>query len=550
MNYLFEPEVLDHPGEAGELLDILVRRLARELPFHRLFLTAFDRHRRLAFTSLDLPKRSGGKEQLRRGILPFPGPILPRAGRPIHPRLRPLFERMLDIEDLKRSSLVGRAEFAGYPQIARSFEVQLRAFGDRGYRYSVPLILRGEIAGFLFAGETAGRAAAVLARVEELRRPLAVILRNFYFQWQLEAWQRTSAAELDRLTTYLGAPGGRQAERRVRSTPSGLVYRGRRMARVLAQVREWAEHDYPVLIQGETGTGKELVARTLSKDGEFTAVNCAAIPESLWEAEVFGYRKGAFTDARRSHRGFIEQAAGGCLFFDEIGEMPASMQGKLLRLLQDGSYRPIGSERNQRARCRFLFATNRNLEEEVRRGNFREDLFYRISVFQILLPPLRRRREDLSGLADHIIRSEARALGSKVQSLSPELLRILQGYAWPGNVRELQNVLIRSMAGVNSEILDVSDVGRIDLERLRGNASPASVPGDLSPGEGLAPETTFPLDFKERVDDYKKAMILRALKQSAGNKRKAAELLGISPQTLDYQLRTLGVEYVTEVRVK
>lgn len=546
MHYLFAPEILEQRGEAAELLDLLIRRLAAELPFRRLYLTAFDRHRRLAFSALDLPEGASRRERMRRGILPFPGPILPRAGRPIHSRLRPLFERMLDIRDLDRMPLSGRAEFAGYPHIARSFEVQLRRFGDQGYRYSVPLILRGEVAGFLFTGEIADKtpAAKVLAEVETLRRPLATILRNFYFQWQLETWQRANTLELDRLTAYLSERRSTKARQE-----SGLVYRGRRMARVLAQVREWAGHDYPVLIQGETGTGKELVARSLQRrSGYFVAVNCGAIPESLWEAEVFGYRKGAFTDARRSHRGFIEQAGEGCLFFDEIGEMPASMQSKMLRLLQDGSYRPIGSERNQRARCRFLFATNRDLEEEVRRGNFREDLYYRISVFQIALPPLRRRREDLPGLVDHILRNEAGALGSSVQSVSPELLRILQGYAWPGNVRELQNVLIRSMAGSTSAVLDVRDVGRLDLERLRGDATPVQGPAGSRFVDGGEADPALPLDFKERVDEYRRSMLLRALQASGGNKRRAATLLGLSPQTFDYQLRSLAIEYVTEVR--
>jgi DNA-binding NtrC family response regulator len=237
------------------------------------------------------------------------------------------------------------------------------------------------------------------------------------------------------------------------------------------------------------------------------------------------------------------------LFFDEIGELPVGMQSKLLRLLQEGSYRPIGFERSRRARCRFVFATNRDLENEVTAGRFRKDLYYRIAVFQIHLPPLRKRREDLPEIVRAFIAQAAPGLGSPVREASSELLSLLERYDWPGNVRELQNLLLRSMVAAGGTTLEVGDVGPVDIRRLREAADERSLrrgaPAETAHATGLALRG----NFRELVDNYKRELILGALKAAAGNKRRAAGAIQISPQTLDYQIRSLGLEYVTEIRV-
>jgi DNA-binding NtrC family response regulator len=264
----------------------------------------------------------------------------------------------------------------------------------------------------------------------------------------------------------------------------------------------------------------------------FVAINCAAIPVALWEDELFGHVRGAFTDARNVRNGKVMDAGRGTLFLDEIGEMPLEMQAKMLRLVQERQFSQIGSEKIVTADCRFIFATNKNLEECVRAGNFRDDLYYRINVLQIELPPLRERKEDLPLLIDHFLKKMNQELGCQAEGIDDRAYRALARYDWPGNIRELENLLIRTVAG--------SDVRIISPHHL-----PMLVSGAIAgppPGGALPVISDSDGSFEERMREFARTLIKDALQKTGGRKNRAAELLGMKRGRFFYQLKELGIQ--------
>ena len=318
------------------------------------------------------------------------------------------------------------------------------------------------------------------------------------------------------------------------------------MRGVLQAATRFAGFKKPALVTGETGTGKEVVARLIHHESErgaypFVAVNCAAIPLSLWEDEIFGHLKGAFTDARSSRPGRVSEAEKGSLFFDEIGEMPLDMQAKMLRLLQEKQYQPIGGDSPKPADCRFIFATNRNLEKMVENGEFREDLYYRINVFHVPIPPLRERPRDIPVLARHIIAHISQESEMPALEIDNSAMAALLSYNWPGNIRELENVLARAMAteaAQTTQTLSLSELPPAVAEqakKLVGSAAPRlkrDHDGELVFGGE---------SFDQILKKYSRRLIESALKESRGNKTKAAELLGMKRNRLRYQIKELGI---------
>src|SRR5215472_1160621 len=287
---------------------------------------------------------------------------------------------------------------------------------------------------------------------------------------------------------------------------------------ILTQAARVAATETTVLLVGETGTGKEVVARLLHRgsprrDGPFVALNCAALPEHLLEAELFGFERGAFTGATQSKPGQIEQAAGGVLFLDEVGEMTPPAQAKLLRMLQEREFQRLGGTRVLRADVRVVAATNRDLGKAIERGTFREDLYYRLNVFELTLPPLRARRDDILLLSEAFLHDIGRSLGRPPSGISHDARRALTDYAWPGNVRELRNVLERAAI--------LSDGGLIAAEHLSLRPTPRVTPADLAVGASAAAAGSLDLPSVERT------MIEKALQAARFNKSQAAKALGL-----------------------
>ena len=301
----------------------------------------------------------------------------------------------------------------------------------------------------------------------------------------------------------------------------------------MRQVYDLIDHvsttDATVLITGESGTGKEVVARTVHdrsrrKDGPFVAINCAAMPESLLDSELFGHAKGAFTDARQNHQGLFQQAHGGTLFLDEIGEMALALQPKLLRAIQERKVRPVGGEAEVPVDVRIIAATNRDLEAMVEERRFREDLYFRINVIHIPLPPLRARGGDVLLLAQHMLRQYAAVFGKKVVALSPAAAERIVSYEWPGNVRELGNCLERAVALAHFEEIRVEDLSDKVRHRARSSALSGS---DL-------PELLT-------LEEVERRHVLRVFDACNGNRTDAAKMLGLDRKTLYRKLLRWGV---------
>lgn len=312
-----------------------------------------------------------------------------------------------------------------------------------------------------------------------------------------------------------------------------IISRSGAMEHVLNTAGRVAPSKASVLVRGESGTGKELIARAIHtasgrRDRPFLVINCAALPESLFESELFGHERGAFTGAERQRIGKFEQADGGTLFIDEVGDIPLAIQVKLLRALQFGQIERIGGAEPLQLDVRIVAATNRDLESMIAEGSFREDLYYRLNVVTILLPPLRKRREDIALLADAFIRKYADANGKEVQGMSREAMDLLLRHDYPGNVRELENIIQRAVVLTRDQIVTTAD---LPPTLQAGTQSAESAEGRIS-GQSI-----FELgDLTARVESLERILIDKALEQSGGNQVKAAALLNISERTLRYKL--------------
>jgi DNA-binding NtrC family response regulator len=309
-----------------------------------------------------------------------------------------------------------------------------------------------------------------------------------------------------------------------------IVGRSRAMQEVFATVTRVAPTRATVLLAGESGVGKDLIARAIHfhsprRDRPFVKINCTAIPENLMESELFGYEKGAFTGANATKPGKFEAADTGTVMLDEIGDVPANVQVKLLRILQERELERLGSNKTRQIDVRVIAATNADLRAALENGTFREDLYYRLNVVPLNIPPLRERKEDIPFLAEHFADKVAADLGTPKRSISEAAIAKLLGYDWPGNVRELENVIERSMVLSSHATLEPQD---IQLDSTARNASAATVETFLPPGMNL--------------DQYEQLIIREALSRAEGNKSQAARLLGITRNALRYRLTQMGIE--------
>jgi len=319
-----------------------------------------------------------------------------------------------------------------------------------------------------------------------------------------------------------------RSERPGRFSIDDIIGRSRDMKQVLAMVRKIARSEAgTVFIQGESGTGKELVAKAIHCESPranqpFMAINCAAVPEALLESEIMGHERGAFTDAKVLRKGLFEMADGGSVFLDEIGDMPLAMQAKLLRVLEERSFRRVGGTRDIRVDVRIISATNRDLQKAMEEKTFRNDLYYRIGVIPILLPPLRERREDIIPLAEHFIALFNREFGKKVRGISRMAEKILTEYDWPGNIRELKNVIERSVILECEDTLLVENLPAELIDRTVGRSGPLNF---RLPAEGID------------IEDVERELIRQALEMADGNQSQAARLLNLGIDALRYRMK-------------
>jgi PAS domain S-box-containing protein len=372
------------------------------------------------------------------------------------------------------------------------------------------------------------QAEATLSRFDVEREPFyTLILRNVNERLEAEQKIRSLTVEAEYLREEISSLVGADE----------IIGGSEPLRKVLAEAKEVAATDATVLILGETGTGKELIARAIHhasprRHKPLVKVNCAAIPATLIESEFFGHEPGAFTGATKRRDGRFALAHGGTIFLDEVGELPLDLQSKLLRVLQEGEFEPVGSSQTRKVDVRVLAATNRDLEKSVGNGKFREDLYYRLNVFPIQLPPLRARRDDIGVLAAAFARKFAQRMGRTLEPLSEDRLRRLQAYGWPGNVRELQNIIERAVI--------TSRDGRLNLDRALPesvHAITAAMTGDGS--------TVQRVRTAKELEELERNNIIAALEASewkVAGESGAAQLLGVKPTTLSSRMKVLGIE--------
>ena len=350
--------------------------------------------------------------------------------------------------------------------------------------------------------------------------------------------------ELVNSALKLSEPKARETA--VSDEPGLLLGDSPQIRKLRTQTKKLARSQAPVFISGESGSGKELVARMIHlpgprSDGPFVAVNCGAIPSELMESEFFGHKKGSFTGAVENKQGLFRSADGGTLFLDEVADLPLAMQVKLLRAIQEKAVRPVGDTKEVPVDIRVLSATHKNLPELVQEGDFRQDLFYRINVIELAVPPLRERAEDIPLLAEHILQRIAREYECDPARLTPAAIERLKGYEFPGNVRELENILERAFTLCDEDLIDAGDLHLGGGVAPAGSASATRETGSEADA-GAAPVPEGEIDLEGYLESIERQAIEKALEATRWNKTAAAKRLGISFRALRYRLKKLGME--------
>ena len=339
-------------------------------------------------------------------------------------------------------------------------------------------------------------------------------------------------AKISRIDEYLKVKRENQNLRREVEAQydfQNMIAKSRSMDAVFRMIRKVSATASNILITGESGTGKEMIARAIhfnspARDGKFLPVNCGAIPTTLWESEILGYTQGAFTDATRDKEGYLQAAEGGTLFLDEITEMPPEAQVKLLRVIENQEFTPLGSVKTRRLNARIIAASNQDIRRKVGESAFREDLYYRLNVVHIHVPPLRERKEDIPALVRHLVSRYNRELGKKIQGVDNVTMKLLLSHDWKGNVRELKNAIERSMIFCDRETIGLDDL-----------------PAELHGSKDI-PVNTSPGDLKQSVKEFEKISILSVLEEVGYDKRHAASLLGLSKSSLYRKMEELGID--------
>ena len=349
-------------------------------------------------------------------------------------------------------------------------------------------------------------------------------------------FQKNSISNLSSSSVIENAPAPQNLRSKYKKSVN-IIGQSLEVIKVLNLIERVAQSNSNVLITGETGTGKELVARRIHflssrANKPLISVNCGAIPSEILESELFGHVKGAFTGAITDRKGRFEMANGGSIFLDEIGDMSCHLQVKLLRVLQEKEFEPVGSNKTLRVDVRIITATNKNLEKAVAEGRFREDLFYRLNVLPVLVPPLRQRRSDIPLLVEHFIEKFNRLNQKKIEGVSADAMNLLYWYAWPGNVRQLENFIERLVFLKDGGIIDVQDIPSQYQAKPECSGSAPTTISDLSRG----------IDLNSVMNQYESSLILKALEKTGWNRNQAALLLNINRTTLVEKMKKKGLK--------
>jgi transcriptional regulator with GAF, ATPase, and Fis domain len=404
---------------------------------------------------------------------------------------------------------------------------------------AVPFRVGDQVMGALYLDNPARKGAfgpGDLQFLSALGDQAALAIRNLRQAESMAALNRQLEKNLASKSEQLEVATKALSERATKHPYDEIVGASPQIREMLLLVDKVVDTDVPVLIQGESGTGKELVARAIHhygrrKNGPFVAVNCGAITETLMESELFGHVKGSFTGAYADKKGLFEQANGGTIFLDEIGEMNVEMQKKLLRVLQEREVRPVGGKASQKIDVRVIAATNRELRKMMQDGGFREDLYYRIAVISLTIPPLRDRADDIPSLVDHCVARAAKEMGLQVKPIDDEALDALQAWSWPGNVRELDNEVKKALT-LSGDRVTVADLSQQVQDALKAPGSHGPEPALVAAEGGT---------LKESLEKAEKTLIERALERTAGNQTRAARELGISRVWLRKKMEKYGL---------
>lgn len=534
--FVQEIQLLEDAKESQDgVLEVILQNMVHTLGFERSILMTADRNGKLFVRHLGPPSPTLQLEPVRRRIM-FLRMRLP-------PSIVQELDRVFILENDFELPFARLSEKdIRHVHVARRVHKSVTALRNEGYELFIPLLFKHEIWGVILLGPKRSGEPYFHGEVqllENARPAFAMALRN---NAVIEEYKASHAGGWDpaRLVKSARMPDAGFAAERVKLGSRTLVFAGDKYRQLVDKARNIAGLSLPVLIHGETGTGKELFARLLHQEGPgagtpFVAVNCAAVPASLWESQIFGHRRGSFTGAQSDQAGFVEQAAGGVLFFDEIGEMPIELQPKILRLIQEKIYQPVGARKEIAASCRLVFATHRDLAEMCAEGTFREDLYYRINVHRINLPPLRDRRKEIPFLASHILEHYSLELGTKVRFISPETMELLVRYEWPGNIRELDNCVVRAMTETTGDTIHPDNLP----DEIRRGARRAD---SKRPGQAVFTPGDSGFDFEGLLQDYARELLTHTLKTCHGNQSKAARMLNISRGRLIYQMKELGLD--------
>ncbi len=425
--------------------------------------------------------------------------------------------------------VTGKVAESGKPRIIQDISKDREFLNRTGARKSgqiaficVPIRSEGEVVGTLSIDHPSAPMEE-LRKIENLLTIVANIIADAVATLRKEIEEKeTLKSENERLRLELGE----------RFRPNNIIGNCGAMKQIYMMIAQVAESPATVLIRGESGTGKELVARAIHyssprKSGPFVAVNCAALPEALIESELFGHEKGAFTGAIQQRKGRFELASGGTLFLDEIGDISPAVQVRLLRVLQEREFERVGSHQPIKANVRIITATSRNLEEEMQQGRFRDDLYYRLNVFPIMIPPLRERKSDILLLADHFLGKYNKLYSKNIRRISTPAINMMMMYHWPGNVRELENCVERALLLSRDDVIKAYDL-------------PPSLQTAKETGTQIVPADGA--DFKTMVTSFEREIIVDALKNNRGNVAAAGRALKLTQRILHYKIGKYGID--------